>query len=426
MKHFIILCSLIGSALISFTLVAEQGSQQHFQQDPQQNFQTEQEQFSEAELAQMLAPIALYPDSLLTHILIAATYPIEIVEAHRWLRKNKTLNADQISQSVADFNWDASVKALIPFERVLSRLSDDLTWSRQLGDAFLQDEARLLASIQALRKQAELAGSLDKMANMDVSYEENNIIIEPVEKEIVYVPYYDTRMVYGAWHWSLYPPVYWPAHHGVYVNHHRPFSWHSGIHISFNYFFSAFHWHNRHVVVVNPHRSHYYRPHSSITSGGYAKRWSHQVAHRKGVAYRTKHVSKKYHSNRVKVHDARKPLHFTKQSSAHKSNVKLHKNQHHVNKSLSAKHHAVNKRKTYEAHTNNKTNSHAVPKQYLTNVKPTEHRQKMHSPKMHSPKTHKPKVHKQKTTYHHNSNSKNKMHSNKKQSRRHSPMKKQH
>ena len=156
----------------------------------------------------MLAPIALYPDSLLTHILIASTYPIEIVEAHRWLKKNKGLSTEEAAQSVKDFNWDASVKALVPFERILSRLSEDLTWTQQLGDAFLQDESRLLASIQELRKQAQRAGNLQKMDNMDVSYEDNNIVIEPIEKEIVYVPYYDTRMVYGTWHSVSYPPVY--------------------------------------------------------------------------------------------------------------------------------------------------------------------------------------------------------------------------
>lgn len=293
--------------LVSFTAFA--------QESLAQQTQVEAQPFTEAELAQMLAPIALYPDSLLTHILIASTYPIEIVEAHRWLLKNDKLNSKQLAKSVEDFDWDVSVKALVPFERILSRLSEDLSWTQQLGDAFLQDEERLLDSIQVLRQQASLAGNLDKMENMDVSYENSNIVIEPRKKEIVYVPYYDTRMVYGAWHWSSYPPVYWTPHHSVYVNHHRPFYWHSGIHISFDYFFSAFHWHNRHVVVVNSASSHrrYYnqRPRRLIAEGGYAKRWAHQPKHRKGVAYRSKHTSQKYHSNRVNVHTVNKKRHNT-------------------------------------------------------------------------------------------------------------------
>jgi len=323
MKNLIFLFSFAASSLLSFNLLAEQ----EFSQSSDQQAQSEQKPFSEAELAQMLAPIALYPDSLLTHILIASTYPIEIVEAHRWLKKNEDLNAEQAAQSVEDFNWDASVKALVPFERILSRLSEDLTWTQQLGDAFLQDESRLLESIQALRKQAELAGNLEKMDNMDVSYEESNIVIEPVEKEIVYVPYYDTRMVYGNWHWASYPPVYWRPRHSNYVSHYNPFYWHSGIHISFDYFFSAFHWHNRQVVVVNTHHSkhRYYeqRPRHLIVNGGYAKRWIHKPIHRKGVAYRTKHTSNKYNNKRVIVREKSNNLHHVVQKKM-KRNTKEH------------------------------------------------------------------------------------------------------
>ena len=296
MKNIIFYLSLVISTLVSFTTVAE----------------PETQQFSDAELAQMLAPIALYPDSLLTHILIASTYPIEIVEAHRWLKKNDSLNIDQKSQLLEGLEWDASVKALIPFERVLSQLSEDLGWTQELGDAFLQDESRLLLSIQTLRKQAKLAGSLKKMDNMDIRYEDNNILILPREKEIVYVPYYDSRMVYGSWFWAGYPPVYWDSYRRTNVNQYRPFHWNTGVHITFNYFFSAFHWHNRHVVVVAPNRNHYrnysQRPRRLIAHGGYAKRWSHKPSHRKGVAYRTKKTSERYHSKRVRTHRPNKQL----------------------------------------------------------------------------------------------------------------------
>jgi len=303
MKHLILLLSLIPMTLLGCSTVRAQEPPLSITQKTQ-----EPVLLTDAELAQMLAPIALYPDSLLTHILIAATYPIEIVEAHRWLKKNKQLSVKKLGKLLENLDWDESVKALISFERVLSRLSDNLTWTLQLGDAFLQDEVRLLDSIQALRNQAKIAGNLDKMDNMDVSYDNDNIVIEPVEKEIVYVPYYDTRMIYGTWHWASFPPVYWTPHHSAHVSYYHPFHWHSGVHISFNYFFSAFHWHNRHVVVVKPHRSRYYRSRHSISRGGYAKRWKHQVSHRKGVAYRNKHISKKYRSDRVRIHKANKHL----------------------------------------------------------------------------------------------------------------------
>jgi len=345
MKNFIFLFSLAASALISFNLLAEQTNVKTNQQ------QLEVQPFSEAQLAQMLAPIALYPDSLLTHILIASTYPIEIIEAHRWLKKNKRLSANKASLSVKDFDWDASVKALVPFERILSRLSEDLTWTQQLGDAFLQDESRLLESIQVLRRQAELAGNLDKMDNMDVSYEDSNIVIEPIEREIVYVPYYDTRMVYGTWHAVSYPPVYWKPHRSVYVSRYSPFYYHSGIHISFNYFFSAFHWSNRRVVVVNTHhyKHRYYdqRPRRLIVNGGYAKHWTHQPIHRKGVAYRTKQTRSKYNHKKIIVRESSKKSHYTIQKKLQRNTKKNSSIVHHkTNKRAGSKVHSINKRTT--------------------------------------------------------------------------------
>jgi hypothetical protein len=388
MKKFIFLFSFITSSLVSFNLLAEQIAEQSNQQ---QQVQAESQPFNEDELAQMLAPIALYPDSLLTHILIAATYPIEIVEADRWLKKNKGLSTEDAAQSVKDFNWDASVKALVPFERILSRLSEDLTWTQQLGDAFLQDESRLLESIQELRKQAQLAGNLEKMDNMDVSYEDNNIVIEPIEKEIVYVPYYDTRMVYGTWHSVSYPPVYWKPHHNVYVSRYHPFYYHSGIHISFNYFFSAFHWSNRHVVVVNTHhyKHRYYeqRPRRLIVNGGYAKHWKHQPVHRKGVAYRTKHTRLKYDNERVKVSGASNKSHYTIQK----------KLQGHTKKSLSVVHHKSNKIAGRKVKATSKRTTKPISKQYVSTnkynkvrvekVRPTNAHVKKESSKKVKPKT---------------------------------------
>jgi len=378
MKNFFFLFSIAASTLVSFNLLAEQ---EFSQSNQRQQEQLEQQPFSEAELAQMLAPIALYPDSLLTHILIASTYPIEIVEAHRWLKKNEDLTAEQAAQSVEDFNWDASVKALVPFERILSRLSDDLTWTQQLGDAFLQDESRLLESIQALRRQAELAGNLDKMDNMDVSYEESNIVIEPVEKEIVYVPYYDTRMVYGNWHWASYPPVYWRPRHSNYVSHYNPFYWHSGIHISFNYFFSAFHWHNRQVVVVNSHHSthRYYeqRPRHLIVNGGYAKRWVHKPIHRKGVAYRTKHTSSKYNKKRVIVRENSNNLHRVVQKKMQR-NTKEH---------LSVVNHKSQKRLKGKVPSKNVRAIKPAPKQYASVDKYRNKSKKFAPQKVYSPST---------------------------------------
>jgi hypothetical protein len=157
-------------------------------------------QLSDAELAQILAPIALYPDSLLTHIIIASTCPLELVQAHRWRERNEHLDPASAVEQAENQGWDPSVTALVAFDGVLERLNEDLQWTQDLGDAFLEDEERVLDSIQTLRQQAERANSLDNLENLSVTKVNRQIIIEPVHKEIIYVPYYDTRVVYGNWH----------------------------------------------------------------------------------------------------------------------------------------------------------------------------------------------------------------------------------
>ncbi|WP_441002325.1 DUF3300 domain-containing protein [Pseudocolwellia agarivorans] len=259
-------------------------------------------EYNQEQLAQMLAPVALYPDSLLTHILIASTYPIEVVEAERWVTKNKNLSASKKAELLEEKDWEPSVTALTMFPDVLERMVDDLTWTQQLGDAFLQSEENVLSAIQGLRIQADKAGNLAKMENVEVSREANNIVIEPVEKEIVYVPYYDSRHVYGHWHSSLYPPVYWNWGHRIRYTNSRPFGWNAGIHISWNYFFSGFSWSNRHVVVINHRNTRHYQPKKVIVRSGYSTRWVHNPKHRKGVRYSNRNVSKRYGNNRPVVH----------------------------------------------------------------------------------------------------------------------------
>ncbi len=270
--------------------------------------------FSQAELEQILAPIALYPDSLLTHILIASTYPLEIIQAQRWLKHHKNYNANEIADGVENKDWDASVKALMPFPRIIKRLNDDLNWTQKLGDAFLENEQQVLSSIQILRRKADQAGNLDSMDNMDVVREEKTIIIKSVQPDVVYVPYYDSRYVYGDWYWSSYPPVYWTLSHNrnhYYRGYNSPFYWNAGVTISFNYFFNAFHWHDRRVVVVDHYRPHY----RTSYSYGYkinnhkTRSWRHNPSHRRGVAYHNNVVKQRYqkHYNGQRVSVSHSP-----------------------------------------------------------------------------------------------------------------------
>ncbi|NQY49262.1 MAG: DUF3300 domain-containing protein [Colwellia sp.] len=301
------------SALVLLTIVFSTKSLAQEEQEPL---------LSEAELAQTLAPIALYPDTLLTHILIASTYPIEVIEAERWLDKHSTLTIEQVHKKSAAKDWDASIKALLAFPQVMAKLSEDLTWMQKLGDAFLQDEARVLASIQTLRQQAEQAGSLANMDNVQVIKDQQVIIIEPTQPEIIYVPYYDTRVVYGRWHWSHYPPVYWHNPH-YYATHHGHFYWGTGIHISSHFFFSAFHWHNRHVVV-NHYNRHGYHPRNKIVISHHAKRWSHQPQHRRGVAYSSGRLKQKYYGTRPSSHHNKvvRSSNVHRNKAVHSSNIR--------------------------------------------------------------------------------------------------------
>jgi hypothetical protein len=281
---------------------------------------------SQAKLEQMLAPIALYPDSLLTHVLIASTYPLEIVQAQRWLSQRSTLSVDKIMQQAEDQDWDPSVKALLAFPTLLKKMSDDLDWTQGLGEAFLADEAQVMNGIQSLRQQADSANNLADMDNMTISRTNNQIIIEPVQREIVYVPYYDPRVVYGRWRWNSYPPVYWEF--GGYVGYpYRPhsghFYWTPGIHISFNYFFSNFHWHSHRVVVIDHRHSHRYRPRERYSVSHGAQPWKHKPEHRRGVVYRNPVVKQRYHSEHKyrgkESYSSGSGQHFTSQNAKSKA-----------------------------------------------------------------------------------------------------------
>ncbi|MDT0593320.1 DUF3300 domain-containing protein [Glaciecola petra] len=274
--------------------------------DNQQNYQVNAAQFSQAELAQILAPIALYPDSLLTHIMIASTYPLELVQAQRWQQKNDHLDAASAVELAEKEGWDPSVTALVAFPNVLERLNDDLAWTQNLGDAFLEDEVAVLDAVQDLRQQAEQANSLQDLKNMQVTKVNKQIIIEPVQKEIIYVPYYDSRVVYGNWHWRRYPPVYWnyrprlSVHFPLSVSGH--FHWNVGINIRFNYFFRAFDWHRKHIVVThhrapryaNKYTSRYLSSRHRVTTSHGAKRWKHNASHRRNVVYRSERIKSRY------------------------------------------------------------------------------------------------------------------------------------
>lgn len=260
--------------------------------------QAQGESVSPQRLQQLLAPIALYPDTVLTHILIAATYPLEVVQADRWAQQNSGLKGEKAVQAAEHQPWDPSVKALIAFPELLSRMSEDLLWTQELGEAFLADEGATLDAVQTLRQQAWDNGALKDMEHQEVVYEDRQIVIQPVRREVVYVPYYDTRVVYGSWAWSAYPPVYWPRpprySGGFYWGYHAPVgNW---------FYFSGFHWGHR-TVVISQHRPYYHYHHHSY---GYrqreVERWRHNPHHRRNVRYQTVNSRQHWEHNQPSYH----------------------------------------------------------------------------------------------------------------------------
>ena len=250
------------------------------------------DRFRKEELDQMLAPIALYPDSLIAQILMASTYPLEIVQAERWVEQNKILTGDALDDALKQKSWDPSVKSLCYFPDVLFAMSDKLDQTSKLGDAFLSQNDDVMATIQQLRRKAETRGTLKTTKEQKVIYEEGAIRIEPAVRHVVYVPVYDPLYVYGPWWHSAYPPYYWYYPHSVII---------TGGFITFGpHFFvgidlfswSWFDWH-RHYIYVDVHKARrFHRYRQRHDSGRYF--WRHDPVHRRGVAYRNRRTSERF------------------------------------------------------------------------------------------------------------------------------------
>ena len=141
--------------------------------DSQGKLEIEVVEIDQAELDRILAPIALYPDTLLSHIFVASTYPLELVQAARWRNQNADLSEQEALNQAENQGWDPSVHALIPFTDLLNTLSEDLDWLQQLGDAFLLNEDQVLSSVQSLRKKAYAQGSLEDNEYIEVVEEDD-------------------------------------------------------------------------------------------------------------------------------------------------------------------------------------------------------------------------------------------------------------
>lgn len=247
------------------------------------------------ELDQLVAPIALYPDALLANVLMASTYPLEIVEAARWADANKTLKGEALKSAADKQTWDDSIKQLTATPTVLSMMSTKLPWTQKLGDAVLAQQPDVMDAVQRLRAKAQANNKLQSTKEQKVSVRtESNrqvIVIEPTQPNTIYVPYYDPGVVYGAWPYPAYPPYYFPPYPG----------WVAGGVIATGLAFGAgvavgiwgsnhgwwgggFNWGNNNINVNR----------NINVNNANINNWTHNPDHRHGVRYNNANVAQKF------------------------------------------------------------------------------------------------------------------------------------
>ena len=241
------------------------------------------------ELDRLLAPIALYPDPLLAQVLMASTYPLEIVLAARWSKANPGVTGAALEEAMQKQSWDPSVKAMTSVPTVLDRMSENVDWVHKLGDAFLADQKAVMDTVQGLRKKAQDAGNLKSTPEQTVRTEtqasKQVIIIEPATPSTVYVPTYDPAYVYGPW-WYGYPPyaMYPPGYY------YAP-----GLAFATGVIVGAAIWGNVNWGGNNVHIDHHkYNNFNRTNIGNGNGNWNHNVDHRKNVGYGDKRASERY------------------------------------------------------------------------------------------------------------------------------------
>lgn len=256
--------------------------------------------FKAEELEQILAPVALYPDSLLTQILMASTYPLEIVQADRWAKQNKDTKGDALAKALEAQPWDPSVKSLVNFPQVLAMMSEKLDWTQKLGDAFLAQQKDVMGTVQKLRAKAQASGNLKTTKEQVVKVEKEVIIIEPASPQVIYVPAYNPTVVYGAWAYPAYPP--YPVYPPGYVATTAAFSFAAGAAVgaAWGYAWGNANWHggdvninyNQNTNINNNINRDKYK--QQAQAKGQTGQWQHDASHRGGVAYKDQGTAQKY------------------------------------------------------------------------------------------------------------------------------------
>lgn len=262
--------------------------------------------FTPEKLEQLVAPIALYPDGLLSQTMMAATYPLEIVRAARWLEKNPSLKGDALEKALQEQTWDPSVKAMCGLPELLKRLNDNLDWTQDLGDAFLADQSALMDTVQRMRQKAKESGNLETTKEQKVTQRDDKIIvIESADPQVVYVPTYYPTAVYGGW---SYPYYYYPPMYPAYPPGYPAFTFAVGVAWGAA-IWGGCHWgwgHSECNINVNNFNNFTNRTENNFNrdrvqnrakqggAGAGGNRWQHDASHRQGVRYGDKATSNRY------------------------------------------------------------------------------------------------------------------------------------
>lgn len=282
-----LVCAMLVAVAMRVTPVNAQGTPQATDPPP----------LSQGQLDQLVAPIALYPDDLLSQVLMASTYPLEVVQAARWASQNPNVTGKALEDAMAKQSWDPSVKGLVAVPQTLQMMSDKLDWTQQLGDAFLDNQAAVLDAVQRLRQRAEGAGNLKTSPQMKVSRVSmpnpsgqpvERIVVERADPQTVYVPVYDPGVAFGAWPYPDYPPYYWQPPGwvpGTYAYGALAFG--AGVVAGAAIWGGANWWGGN--VNINANRYNSFNR-TNIAGGN----WNHNGAHRGNVPYRNNATAQKF------------------------------------------------------------------------------------------------------------------------------------
>jgi uncharacterized protein DUF3300/endosialidase-like protein len=249
-----------------------------------------------AEIDQLLAPIALHPDPLLSEILIASTYPLEVVQADRWAKSNTTLKGDALTAALAKQSWDDSVKSLVQVPSVLAMMSEQLDWTQKLGDAVLAQQADVMDAIQRLRARARANGKLESTKEQTVTVKTEDqkqyVVIEPASPNEIYVPYYEPAVVYGDWPYPDYAPYYFPPPYGYIPGAALAtgVAFAAGVAVR-HAFWGNCDWGRRNINAANRNVNINNFDRSNINN---FTKWEHNADHRHGVKYNNADVRQKF------------------------------------------------------------------------------------------------------------------------------------